>query len=80
MDTVTANTPKLGDSPIRALKSPSLTLFFINATGVGIMVNSEVEDNKYSKELCKGWKEARYNGLWSVEVDLLRIIEGKGWR
>jgi hypothetical protein len=35
---------------------------------------------KYSEELWKGWKEARYNGLWSMEVDLLRIIEGKGLR
>jgi hypothetical protein len=37
------------------------------------------EDNHYSEEIRKGWREARYNGLWCVEVDLLRIIEGKGW-
>jgi hypothetical protein len=38
------------------------------------------EDNYCSVEVQKGQKEARYNGLWGVEVDLLRIIEGKGWQ
>jgi hypothetical protein len=37
-------------------------------------------DNYYSEEIQKGWKEARFNGLWGVEVDLLRTIEEKGWR
>ena len=46
---------------------------------VGTMVNRELEDNNYSEEVRKGWKEARCNGLRSVEVDLLRMIEGKGW-
>jgi hypothetical protein len=44
------------------------------------MVNMELEDNYYSKEVHKGWKEARCDGLWCVEVYLLRMIEGRGWR
>ena len=47
---------------------------------VGTIVNRELEDNYYSEEVQKSWKETRCNGLWSVEVDLLKTIEGKGWR
>jgi hypothetical protein len=42
------------------------------------MVNRELEDNYHIEEARKGWKEARCIGSWSVEVDLLRMIEGKG--
>ena len=45
---------------------------------VGTMVDRELDDNNYSEEARKGWKEARFNGLRSLEVDLLRMIEGKG--
>jgi hypothetical protein len=38
------------------------------------------EDNYYKEEVRKGWKEAWWNGLWGVEIDLLRMIEGNGWR
>jgi hypothetical protein len=44
------------------------------------MINREPEYSYYSEELRKGWKEPQCNGLWSVEVDLLKWIEGKGWR
>ena len=44
------------------------------------MVDRGLDNNYYSVEVQKGWKEARCNGLRSVEVDLLRMIEGKGWR
>jgi hypothetical protein len=47
---------------------------------VGTIANRELEDNYYSEEVQKGWKEARCSGFWSVEVDLFRAIEGKGWR
>ena len=47
---------------------------------VGAMVNRELEDNNYSEEVRKGWKEARCNGFRSVEDDLLIMIEGNGWR
>jgi hypothetical protein len=36
---------------------------------VRIVVNRELEYNYYSKEVRKGWNEARCNGLWMVEVD-----------
>jgi hypothetical protein len=33
------------------------------------------------EEVRKGWKEARRNGIWSVEVNLsIGMIEEKGWR
>ena len=33
------------------------------------------------EEVRKGWKEARCNGIWSVEVNLsIGMIEEKGWR
>jgi hypothetical protein len=35
--------------------------------------------NYYSEGVEKGWKKAQYNGLWGVEINLLGIIEGKGW-
>jgi hypothetical protein len=44
------------------------------------MVNRELEHNHNSEEVQKGWKEARCNGLSSVEVDILRMIERKGWQ
>jgi hypothetical protein len=44
------------------------------------MVNRELEDNDFSEEVRKNWKEARCNGLWGEEVDLTRIIEEKGRR
>jgi hypothetical protein len=46
------------------------------------MVNRELEDNYYSEEEQKGLKEAGYNGFWGdrEEVDLVRIIDKKGWR
>jgi hypothetical protein len=45
---------------------------------VGTMVDRELGDNNYSEEVRGGWKEARCNGLRSVEVDLLRMIDGRG--
>ena len=41
---------------------------------VGTMVDREPDDNYYSEEVGKGWKEAQCNGLRSMEVDLLRMI------
>jgi hypothetical protein len=33
------------------------------------------------EEVLKGWKKARCDGIWSVEVNLsIGMIEGKGWR
>ena len=45
---------------------------------VGTVVDTELDDNYYSEEVRKGWKEAQCNGLRSVEVDLLRMIQGRG--
>ena len=45
---------------------------------VGTVVDRELDDNYYSEEVRKGWKEAQCNGLRSVEVDLLRMIQGRG--
>jgi hypothetical protein len=42
------------------------------------VVDRELDDNYYSEEVLKGWKEAQCNGLRSVEVDLLRMIQGRG--
>jgi hypothetical protein len=47
---------------------------------VGTMENRELENNYYSEKVRKGLKEARCNGSWSVEVEILRMIEGKGRR
>ena len=48
---------------------------------VGPVVNGQLEYNHYIEEVRKGWKEARCNGIWSVEVNLsIRMIEEKGWR
>jgi hypothetical protein len=47
---------------------------------VGSMVDRGLDDKNYSEEVRKAWKEARCNGLRSVEVDLLRMIAGRGWR
>jgi hypothetical protein len=47
---------------------------------VGTVVNRKLKYNFYSDEVQKGWKETRCNGLCSVEVDLLGMIEGNGRR
>jgi hypothetical protein len=47
---------------------------------VGTVVDRELDDNYYSEEVRKCWKDAQCYGLRSVEVDLLRIIQGRGWR
>jgi hypothetical protein len=47
---------------------------------VGTVVDKELDDNYYCEEVRKGWKEAQCNGLRRVEVDLLKMIQGKGWR
>ena len=41
---------------------------------IGTVVDWELDDDYYSEEVRKGWKEAQCNGLRSVEVDLLRMI------
>jgi hypothetical protein len=47
-------------------------------TWVGTVVIRELEYNYYSEDVRKGCKEASCNGLRSVEVDLLNMIEEKG--
>jgi hypothetical protein len=42
------------------------------------MVNRELDDDHYSEEVRKGWKDSRCYGLWSVKVKLLKMIEGRG--
>ena len=37
-------------------------------------------NNSYSEGARKGLKEARNDVSWCIEVNLLRIIEGKGLR
>jgi hypothetical protein len=34
-------------------------------------------ENFYSKGVQKRFGKAQYNGLWGLEINLLRIIEGK---